>query len=44
MDGQKVKMVMGLCLPRIITMVTNASDDTFNGEPSAFCFGAAGML
>lgn len=43
MDGQKVRMVMGLCLLRIITMVTRASQDTFNGEPSASWCGAAGV-
>lgn len=43
MDGQKVRMVMGLCLLRIITMVTRASQDTFNGEPSASWRGAAGV-
>lgn len=44
MDGQKVRMVMGLCLLRIITMVTRASCDGFNGEPRASCCGAAGVL
>lgn len=44
MDGQKVSMVMGLCLPRIVAVVTGASYDVFNGEPSASCFEAAGML
>lgn len=44
MDGQKVSMVMGLCLQRIVAVVTRASYDVFNGEPSASCFEAAGML
>ena len=44
MDGQKVSMVMGLCLPRIVATVTGASYGAFNGEPSASCFEAAGTL
>ena len=44
MYDQKVKMVMGLCLLRIIAMVTKASYDAFNGEPRASCFGAAGTF
>ena len=44
MDDQKVRMVMGLCLLRIIAMVTKASYDAFNREPRASCFGAAGMF
>lgn len=43
-DGQKVRMVMGLCLLRIVTMVTRVSRDAVNGEPSASCCGAAGVL
>lgn len=43
-DGQKVRMEMGLCLLKIITMVTRASCDAFNREPSASCCGAAGVL